>query len=201
MLRKIYDFNTKIPPRQLGYADYFLISENEYKKTEKISGVEIKPKTINELIKQVKKFKKANFIILTTQDYEIKRRAVDKSLVDAIAHNETESKRSKRNYRYSGIDHVIAKKCAETNVSVNICFNDFLNAENRGIILGRMKQNVRLCLKYKAPIIISSGAENTNELVPADNLVAFAEFLGMNRKQALESVSRVAEKIIKREKK
>ncbi|MBR9679391.1 MAG: hypothetical protein GON13_03940 [Nanoarchaeota archaeon] len=198
MLRNIYDFNTRTPPKNLGYANYFIVLENKYEKTKKITGVEIKPKTVNELNKQVKKFKNANFIILTTQDYEIKRKAVDNSLVDAIAHNELEKKRSKRNYRYSGIDHVIAKKCAENNVSVNICFNDFLNAENRGIILGRMKQNVRLCLKYGAPIIISSGAEKTSELVPPDNLTAFAEFLGMNRKQSLESVSRVAEKIIKR---
>ena len=61
-----------------------------------------------------------------------------------------------------------------------------------------MRQNAKLCLKYGAPIIVSSGAQRKDELVPADNLAAFAEFLGLDRKQALNSLSYVAEKIIKR---
>jgi ribonuclease P/MRP protein subunit RPP1 len=199
MHRKLYDFNTRIPAKGLGFEDYFTVLDVKgYSKTSRVTGIEIKPKTTSELRSLIKKFGKADFTILTTDDYDVKRVAVDKALVDVIAHNERGSRRSNRNYRHSGVDHVIAKKCAENKVSVNICFNDFLKAKDRGVMLGRMRQNVRLCLKYGAPIIVSSGAERLDELVPADNLVAFAEFLGMNRKQAVQSLSIVAEKILER---
>ncbi len=195
MLRT-YDFNYCIKNDWLGFERVLEIVNDKAGKG--FYGAEISPKSTGELLKDLKKFVKADFIVLKTNDYEIKREAVDNAIVDILSHNELSEKKDTRNYRYGGIDHVIAKKCGQNNVSIMISFNDFLKAKDRGVILGRMKQNVRLCLKFKAPIIIASGAQKQEEAVPSDNLIAFAEFLGMNRNQAVKSVSFVAEKLLNR---
>lgn len=189
----LIDANTRVKPEGLGFDKYYAVTPaGEHVKG---TGVEIITENMQDFEKQLRKHAKEKPVILTTSNYDVKRAAVERALVDFIAHNELAEKPDSKTYRYSGVDQVIAKKCAQTKVGVNICFNDFLNSKNRGATLGRMRQNVKLCLKYGAPIIISSGAAHKNELVPADNLVAFAEFLGMNKKQARESLNaRISEK-------
>ena len=199
MRPKLYDFNSGIREDWLGFDGVLTaLSPSDYKKSSGVIGVEIEPRNTDELRRLVKKYGKADFITLKTNVYEVKRAAVDKALVDVITSNEAGTVRSKRNYLFAGVDQVIAKACADNHVSVNVRFRDFLKASDKGLVLGRMRQNVKLCLKYGVPMIVSSGARKKSEAVPADNLISFAQFLGMNRNQAVKSLSAVAQKIIKR---
>ncbi len=62
--------------------------------------------------------------------------------------------------RRSGMDHVLARIMADTDVAYAFSFADLLNAPSymQPIILGRLYQNCMLAKKYKVKVIIASFA-------------------------------------------
>ncbi len=91
--------------------------------------------------------------------------------------------------RNSGLNHILAKIAHEENKIIAFNFSTVLNAnsEKRAKTLGRMKQNVKLCRKYKVKMFIGSFAKNPYELRGKYELRAFGFMIGMNPKEVKES--------------
>jgi RNase P/RNase MRP subunit p30 len=136
----------------------------------------ISAKSVRELNSKIKNVKEK--IFLKSTNYKLNRYAVEKRKVDGLIGVETDKRLDKTHYRRSGLDSIICKFMAENGVDYVIDFRLFAKSKEKAIIFGRMKQNVRLCLKYKTPIKIISG--NRDKEV----LIAFGEVLGMNKKEA-----------------
>ena len=88
------------------------------------------------------------------------RHAIEKSPVKIFYNLEVPGERDGLHQRKSGFNHVLAALAHEKEKIIAFNFNTILRATGtqRSVLLGRMRQNVRLCRKYKAPMMIISGA-------------------------------------------
>jgi len=91
--------------------------------------------------------------------------------------------------RSSGLNQILAKIAHDKGKVVGFNFSAILNAsdEKRALLLGRMRQNVKLCRKYKVKMFIGSFASDPYELRSKYELRAFGVMLGMNPKEIKDS--------------
>ena len=69
----------------------------------------------------------------------------------------------------------------EKNVSYGLSFSQLLNAsrQEQAVILGRILQNLKLCKKYKVPVVVGSFANSPYQMRDSKDLLAFARTLGL----------------------
>lgn len=156
-----------------------------------VIGLIIKPKSKEELKRFLNEFRKSVEIICVAGGiYEVNRAACEDSRVDILYHPEL-------GRNDSGLDHICVKAASENNVAIEINFNEILRAKNRPKILTFMRRNVKLCKKYGANIIITSGAKNIWEMRAPRELASIGYVLGMDLKAAIDAVSTIPESIIR----
>jgi len=92
--------------------------------------------------------------------------------------------------RNSGLNHIMVKIASEKNKMIGFNFSGILNAEDekKAVLLGRMKQNVKLCRKYKVKMFLGSFAKDPYELRSIYELRAFGVIIGMNPGEIKNSV-------------
>ncbi len=120
---------------------------------------------------------------------EILKNALQSRKIDFVYNLEKNAKNDKMNRRASGLNQVYCKIMHDKGVAVAFNFNLVLNAEDEGLILGRMMQNVKFCRKYKVRMIIASFANNPYEQRAADDLTAFGRSIGMTGKEANDALN------------
>lgn len=66
----------------------------------------------------------------------------------------------------SGINHIIAKIISKNKSKIALNFSNYINADNKSKkqIIGRIKQNLELCKKFKIEYLICSFASNVYEI-------------------------------------
>lgn len=152
----------------------------------KIYEVEIiKPKTLT----QLKKIDKNNINIV--EGSNLNRKILENRKVDILLSPEKGRKEDYIHQRNSGLNHILAKIASKNKIAIGINFSDILKANNeeRAKLIGRIKQNIKLCRKYKVKMIIATFASNKYELRSVKDLENFALVLGMNTKEAKESLT------------
>lgn len=196
--------------KQLGYkgicfAEYFQnkkqISrlQTEIEKVKRKIRIEIllgfEARNIKELKFLADRRREFDVLLARGGDLNLNREACETPEVDILTHPEFER-------LDSGLDHVSVKFAAKNNVAIEINFREILisNKRTRSMILRHMSQNVRLAKKYKAPIIICSGAISHYELRDPQVLISFADQLGLELKEAKEAITKTPEIIIKKRK-
>ena len=99
--------------------------------------------------------------------------------------------------RNSGLDKAICQFAAKNGVIVAFSFSGILNSAGLQILLGRIRQNVRLCKKYGVKTAIASLSSVPLEMRSPHDLRAFLLSIGMhtsNAKSSIETVSDMFEK-------
>lgn len=93
--------------------------------------------------------------------------------------------------RGSGFNHIMAKHANKNNICVGFSFSTILNADsvNRSKIIGRIKQNIKLCRKYKVNTVIASFAVNPWDMRAPKDLLTFFSVLGMHPREAKDSLN------------
>jgi len=114
----------------------------------------------------------------------INRKAVENKNVDILLSPEKGRNKDFMHSRDSGLNQVLCKLAKRNDVAVGFNFRDVLISKNRGIILGKMMQNVRLCRKYNVRMVVISGASDEYELKSARDLISFALVLNMTPGEA-----------------
>lgn len=124
--------------------------------------------------------KKKDLIIVQGGDEKINRAALEDKKVDILLCPEKNSRRDLMFSRRSGLNQVLCKLAAKNDVAIGFDFSYLLNSsgKERAKILGRMKQNVRFCKKYKVKMVFSSFARTKYELRSTDFLKTFQRILG-----------------------
>lgn len=92
--------------------------------------------------------------------------------------------------RNSGINHILAKIAHDKEKIIGFNFSTILNSkpEKRAQLLGRMRQNVKLCRKYKVKTFLGSFASEPFELRSDYELRAFGFMIGMNPREVKYSL-------------
>jgi ribonuclease P/MRP protein subunit RPP1 len=184
------------------FAEYFKSKEKmeeikkEIKQVEKEARIKIflgfEARNSNELKKLVKLRRDYDVLLVRGYDLALNRLAVETPEVDILTHPEL-------NRKDSGLNHVLVREAAKNNVAVEINFRNILLSSkgSRSAVLKHIAQNIKLCKKYKAPIISCSGAISHWQLRDPKVLISMAMMLGLDIKQAKETVSAIPESIIK----
>lgn len=145
---------------------------------------EIKDENIRVLvaIKQQKK----GFLWFSDNVVDINHRNLDL----AYGFETSEKKNSLREIK-SGLNQVVCKQAVQNGVKYGFSFNQMLNAKDRMMIFGRVRQNIKLCRKYKVGMAIASFATKPEEMRAYHDLVAFFVVLGMHPSDAKKALSAV----------
>lgn len=182
---------------RLGYSSLYLIYDfkedfnNIKKKIEKLQDKDINIKIgVKTDIKNINKLKKKNdFTIIEANDKT--RHIIEKIKPNLIYNLELIGRKDFIHHRNSGLNQVLCKLANKNKVIVGINFNNFLKETklSKDIIFGRIKQNIKLCRKYKVKSIIASFASTPFEMRNPQDLLSFSIILGMHPKEAKESLS------------
>tara|TARA_Y100000310_G_scaffold193072_1_gene193030 strand:+ start:647 stop:1156 length:510 start_codon:yes stop_codon:yes gene_type:complete len=130
-------------------------------------------------------------VVVLGGDEDINRAAVECKNVDVLLCPERNRKGDGLHQRRSGLNQVLCKLARKNKVAIGFSFNLVLSAKGkeRAKIIGRMRQNVRLCRKYQADMVLGSFAARKYELRSRDCLKAFGFVLGMTGKEVKNALA------------
>ncbi len=158
-----------------------------------ISAIILKPETSEELNTLANKFRnKCDLLLVHGGLYNVNRAACENPMIDILCHPQLGRKDS-------GIDHICAKAAHENNVAIEINMRQILESSRRHriYVLSSMERNIKLCKKYGAPVITTSGAASKWGMRSGREMSAFAYLMGLELGTAIASTSTVPENMIK----
>ncbi|MBS3172142.1 hypothetical protein J4438_01000 [Candidatus Woesearchaeota archaeon] len=123
--------------------------------------------------------KNKGLVIINGGDENINRAAVENKSVDILLNPERNNQKDSLFFRRSGLNHVLCELARKNDVAIGFNFSNILNSEGRerAKILGRMRQNYKLCKKYRVKMVFSSFAKKKYELRSSDCLKTFERVL------------------------
>lgn len=188
--------------RGICFAEYFQNFnqlkrlQEEIEKVKKKIGIEIylgfEARDTRELTKLADIRRKFDVLLARGGDLKLNRLACETAEVDILTHPGYE--------RFdSGLNHVLVKEAAKNNVAIEVNFREILitSKNTRSRVLSNIGNNLKLAKKYHAPVILCSGAISHFELRSPECLISMANQLGLELKDAKDSISRIPENILK----
>ena len=117
----------------------------------------INANNLNEARKQIQQLKKENKkIIVQAQDNEFNRKILENKDVDILLSPELHERKDRLKQRESGLNEVLCKLAAKNKIKIGIDIEKIIKkpAKEKAKILARIMQNIYLCKKTKATLII-----------------------------------------------
>lgn len=148
-------------------------------------------------IKKIRKLTELTLIQASDKNQEI----IEKAKPDIIFNIESSQRKDFVYSRNSGLNQVLCKLANKTNLMIGIDINNVLNSKNKNILLGRIKQNIKLCQKYGVKIVVASFAKNPYEMRNPYELRSLLAILGANtnyQKKALKNTYLRVQKNLKK---
>lgn len=156
---------------QLGYEGLICIYEKKPAKLPKtkIKLVAVTPKHEPKLVEATDKT----------------RHLIESQKAGIIYHLEMTGKKDYVHHRGSGLNHVLANLLKKKKQAIGFAFSNLLHStpKKRGVLMGRIRQNIQLCRKYKVPMVVCSFATRPLELRAPKDLLSFYTKLGMHPKE------------------
>jgi len=126
------------------------------------------------------------------------RHLLEKTKIDFVYGFEEEGGRDHTHYRYSGMNHILAKIAHSKKKIIGFNISKLINASGmkRSRLIGRMMQNIRLYRKYKVKTCAASFAQSPYQMRAANDIMALLRVIGMEPGNAKKAVE-VLEKALK----
>ncbi len=174
----------------------FLIAEierlNDIFKAKPFLGFYVK--SVREFKEAVKYRKFMDVLAVKGGDSRLNRLAVDKKEVDLLIHPE-------KGRKDSGLNHIFARLAAKNNTFIELNFHELIASTERFKVLKKFFDNVKLAMKYKFNIVVTSGAYSKWELRDPISFVALLHELGFDLKTSKQMLSKNIEKMLKENRK
>ena len=141
----------------------------------------IDSENINEARKKIDKlFQTGNEIVVIAKDSDFNRKILENKKVNVLLFSNFLGNKNRLKQRDSGLNHILAKIARDNNIAIGIDIESIRKTEGkeRGKLLARIKQNIKLCKKYKVPVMLCSFASSREEMRSAKDLQAFGRVLG-----------------------
>ncbi len=160
--------------------------------------------SVDELIRNKEKLKKSKSKLLFGLKFESKekvydfiitrasgksRQILEKGKADIIYDFEKGSREDYIHHRASGLNQVLCKFARKNNVAVGFSVSSILNNEKKPVLLGRIKQNIKLCRKYKVRMIIGSFSSEPYKMRSLHDLISLFCLLGIHPSEAKKALS------------
>ena len=120
------------------------------------------------------------------------REIIAKYHPDVVYNLELAERKDFARSRNSGLDKAICQFAAKNGVIVTFSFSSILNSESLQVLLGRIKQNAKLCRKYGVKTAVASLSSDPLEMRSPHDLRAFLLSTGMHTEDAKRSVESIA---------
>ncbi len=107
--------------------------------------------------KQIEKARKeGKKIIVLAQDPDFNRKILENKNVNVLLSPELHSRKDKLKERDSGLNEILCRIAAKNNIKIALNLEEIKNKgkKEKAIILARIKQNIMLCRKTGAEIIL-----------------------------------------------
>lgn len=112
------------------------------------------------------------------------REVIESKNADIIYGFEIITKKDYIHHRASGLNHVLCKLMSKNKVAIGFSVSLILNYKQKAVLMGRMKQNIKLCRKYKVKMVIGSFSSEPYEMRPVHDLISLFCLLGMHASEA-----------------
>lgn len=175
--------------KRLGYDTLVMAYQKEPKETPRAQGITIWIASLDQSARWA--------TLHLSRAKPDSRGLLEQGDIDGIYRMETSCHKDFLHHRGSGLNTVLAGIAARKGKAAIFDVSFLLDSkgEERGIILGRISQNIRICRKSKTPMVIASFATNPYRMRAPHDTIALFEMLGMHpseAKSALEHIGRRA---------
>lgn len=139
---------------------------------------------LNEARKQIQELKKQKQpVIVQAQNDEFNRKILENKEVDMIIGIEMHNRKDRLKQRDSGLNEVLAKLAKQNNIKIGLDISELKNikGKEKAKILARIMQNIELCKRTGAEIIIIGKYDKKNAF-------SFLITLGASTKMAKRAV-------------
>lgn len=176
--------------QKLGYTGLVFV----YDKKEELENAKL-PRTNLEIKKallaeprKVHAYREKYFLIVKSSEQD--QHVLEKTPPNIIFGLEALAEKDQLHQRTSGLNQVLCASAARNKVSIGFSFTDILTVQGfrRAQILGRVRQNIALCRKYKVKMVIASFAKNPTQMRNQQDLRSLFVLLGMHPKEAREAL-------------
>ncbi len=176
--------------KRYGYAGIAITNHDEIISENLVSnsifrGVEIRANSSSELKRKIKLHRgKVSLLAVHGGNAKINRAAVEDSRVDILAHPCGEKGEGELN-------HVLVRYAAKNGVALDFNLNAIIQSRrgDRARILLKMRENLKLVRKYKAPMILTCNARSIYDLRAPREMIALASLFGMRKEEAASALS------------
>jgi len=124
---------------------------------------------------------KGKFVIAKPKREELLRFILEKTVVDLVYCLEMIHPSDSVHYVRGGLDQVLCQIAAAKGKMIGFSFSSLLHSSD-GKLLGRMKQNIKLCKKYKVKMFFGNFSTYPSELRSKKDLAAFQRVLEKEKK-------------------
>jgi RNase P/RNase MRP subunit p30 len=123
---------------------------------------------------------------VVTESDELKiRNKVDNGTFDLLLNPHLVSRKDHMHFRRGGMNQVICGILHRKKIAVGFSLDKLVDP----VHIGRVKQDIKLCRKYKVVVKVFSLAKNKFEMRGADDLLSFLKSLGMTGAEAKRALS------------
>jgi len=116
--------------------------------------------------------------------------------IDIVYNLEPNSARDSVNAKNSGLNQVTAKLANKNKIMIGFSFSSLLNTTKRAIFIGKMKQNIRLCRKFRCNAVVASFAKRPYDMRSESNLKSLMIALGAHPKEAKDMTDNLQKRLI-----
>ena len=202
---KYFDLNvhaypeTEVPAEELlrvakryGYTgiaitnhDDMLITDLKSNSASYFSGIEIRSNSVADLKRKIRLYHgKVTVLAVHGGNDKINRAALEDPRVDVLAHPCGDK-------REGTLNHVLVRFAAKNGIAIEFNLNAIIQTRRgeRARVLSKMRMNLKLVRKYKAPAILTSNARSIYDLRAPREMIALASLFGMGREEAATALS------------
>jgi len=124
------------------------------------------------------RFVREKIVVVKGGDEKVNRRCVSVRNFDILLDPHKGYWKDKIHQRVSGLNQVLCKLAKENKVAIGFSFSSILHSKDYKEF-GRIKQNIKLCRKYKVPMVIGNFASKKDDLRKLDDIYSMFKVLGM----------------------
>lgn len=120
---------------------------------------------LNQARKQIQEFKKQKKpIIIKAQNDEFNRKILENKDVDIVVGLESHNRKDRLKQRDSGLNEILCKIAKKNNIKIGMDLEKIKNIKGRekAVLLARIIQNIKLCKKTGAEIVLIGKYEKKN---------------------------------------
>ena len=123
--------------------------------------------------------------LFISEDPDKNRKLIEGKKIKILANPHVNSLNDSLHHRSSGLNQVMCRLMHENDIALGVSLNSLYDP----VLLGRFKQNIKLCRKYKVRILFFTFAESKYELRGREDMLGFLRAIGMTGKEAKNALN------------